>query len=258
MKIKWLRRNKKIGLALGGGAALGAAHIGVLRAFDELGLQISCISGNSIGAFAAALYAFGIDWKEQEVLSKDMKWLEVSNISISKYGLLANKKIGQKIIKAIGDEEFKNAKIPLAIVASNLNTGAKIILKEGKVAAAVMASTAIPGVFKPVEIYGKLLVDGGIVENVPVSLLREMGAELTIGINLNGKRKYKKPENLFSVLINSYYTLIDNLSKVNTSKADLVIEPDLSEYSLIDTRNTKKLIELGYQEAKKALKEYFF
>lgn len=258
MKIKWLRRNKKIGLALGGGAALGAAHIGVLRAFDELGLQISCISGNSIGAFAATLFAFGINWEQQLELSNDMKWLEVTNISISKYGLLSNKKIGQKVVNAIGDEDFKNARIPLAIVASNLNTGRKIILKEGKVAKAVMASTAIPGVFKPIEIDGKLLVDGGIVENVPVSPLQEMGAELTIGVNLNGKRKYKKPENLFSVLINSYYTLIDNLSKVHTRKADLVIEPDLSAYSLIDTRNTKELIEQGYQEAKKALTEYFF
>jgi len=258
MKIKWLRRNKKIGLALGGGAALGAAHIGVLRAFDELGLEISYISGNSIGAFAATLFAFGINWKEQEELSSDMKWLELSNISISKYGLLANKKIGQKIVKAIGDEDFKNAKIPLAIVASNLNTGAKIILNEGKVANAVMASTAIPGVFKPIEIEGELLVDGGIVENVPVSLLIEMGAELTIGVSLSGKRKYKRPENLFSVLINSYYTLIDTLSKMHTAKADLVIEPDLSAYSLIDTRNTKKLIEIGYEEAKKVLSEYFF
>ena len=258
MKLKWLLRNKKIGLALGGGAALGAAHIGVLRAFDELGLKISCISGNSIGALAASLYAFGIDWEEQQELSKDMKWLEISNISISKYGLLSNKKIGQKIINAIGDEDFKNARIPLAIVASNLNTGEKIVLKEGNVAKAVMASTAIPGVFKPVEIDGKLLVDGGIVENVPVSLLADLGAELKIGVNLNGKRKYKKPENLFSVLINSYYTLIDNLSKVHTSKADLVIEPDLSAYSLIDTSNTNKLIEIGYLEAKKALTEYFF
>lgn len=258
MKIKWLRRNKKIGLALGGGAALGAAHIGVLKAFDELGLQVSFISGNSIGAYAATLYAFGKTWQEQEAMSTDMKWLEVSNISISKYGLLGNKKIGQKIVKAIGDLEFKDAKIPLAIVASNLNTGVKIILREGKVADAVMASTAIPGIFKPVEIDGKLLVDGGIVENVPVSLLREMGAELTIGVNLNGKRIYKRPENLFSVLINSYYTLIDTLSKVHTSKADLVIEPDLSSYSLIDTSNSQQLIELGYLEAKKALKDYFF
>jgi len=258
MKIKWIRRTKKIGLALGGGAALGAAHIGVLKAFDELNIQISFISGNSIGAFVATLFAFGKTWQEQEEISVGIKWLDVSKISISKYSLLTNKKIGQMIKDTIGDEEFGNSNIPLAIVASNLNSGKKIILKEGKVADAVMASTAIPGVFKPMDIDGKLLVDGGLVENVPVSPLKKMGAELTIGVNLNARRSFKKPENWFGVMINSYYTLIDSLAKVHTSKADLVIEPDLSGFSLIDTKNTKELIEKGYEEAKKSLNNYFY
>jgi len=258
MKIKWLRRTKKIGLALGGGAALGAAHIGVLKAFDELNIQISFISGNSIGAFVATLFAFGKTWQEQEEISIGIKWLDVSKISISKYGLLTNKKIGQKIVEAIGDAEFISSNIPLAIVASNLNSGKKIILKEGKVADAVMASTAIPGVFKPVDIDGKLLVDGGLVENVPVSPLKKMGAELTIGVNLNARRSFKKPENWFGVLINSYYTLIDSLAKVHTRNANLLIEPDLSSFSLIDTKNAKELIEKGYEEAKKVLNDYFY
>ena len=153
---------------------------------------------------------------------------------------------------------FKNSNIPLAIVASNLNSGKKIILKEGNVADAVMASTAIPGVFKPVDIDGKLLVDGGLVENVPVSPLKKMGAELTIGVNLNARRSFKKPENWFGVLINSYYTLIDSLAKVHTRNADLLIEPDLSSFSLIDTKNAKELIEKGYDEAKKSLTDYFY
>ena len=258
MKIKWLRRTKKIGLALGGGAALGAAHIGVLKAFDELNINISYISGNSIGSFVASLFAFGKTWQEQEEISIDLKWLDVSKISISKYGLLTNKKIGRMVQNAIGDKEFNHSNIPLAIVASNLNSGKKIILKEGKVADAVMASTAIPGVFKPVDIDGKLLVDGGLVENVPVSPLKKMGAELTIGVNLNARRSFKKPENWFGVLINSYYTLIDSLAKVHTGNADLVIEPDLSSFSLIDTKNAKELIEKGYEEAKKSLTDYFY
>jgi len=85
-----------------------------------------------------------------------------------------------------------------------------------------------------------------------------MGAELTIGVNLNARRSFKKPENWFGVMINSYYTLIDSLAKVHTSKADLVIEPDLSGFSLIDTKNTKELIEKGYEEAKKSLNNYFY
>jgi NTE family protein len=258
MNLNWIKRNKKIGLALGGGAALGGAHIGILRAFDELGLKISYISGNSIGAVVASLYAFGKSWQEIEEIATDMNWLDISNFSISKYGLFNNKKLGDIIIESIGDRTFKEAQIPLSIVASNLNTGKKIILKEGNVAKAVMASAAIPGIFRPVEIDGKLLVDGGIVENVPVSLLQKTPADIIIGVNLNARRSFKKPENWFGVLINSYYTLVDSLAKASTSDADLMIEPDLSKFSLVDTKNIKPLAEKGYEEALKVLKEYFF
>jgi NTE family protein len=258
MNLNWIKRNRKIGLALGGGAALGGAHIGILKAFDELGLKISYISGNSIGSIVGALYAFGKSWQEIEEIATDMNWLDISNFSISKYGLFNNKKLGDKITESIGDLEFKDAGIPLSIVASNLNTGKKIILKEGSVSKAVMASAAIPGIFRPVEMDGKLLVDGGIVENVPVSLLQKTSADIIIGVNLNARRSFKKPESWFGVLINSYYTLVDSLAKASASEADLMIEPDLSKFSLVDTKNTKALAEKGYEEALKVLKEYFF
>ena len=258
MNLNWIKRNKKIGLALGGGAALGGAHIGVLRAIEELGLKISYVSGNSIGAVVASLYAFGKTSQEIEEIAMEMHWMDVSNFSISKYGLFNNKKLGDKIIEAIGDREFMEAEIPLYIVASNLNTGKKIILKEGNVAKAVMASAAIPGIFRPVEMDGRLLVDGGIVENVPVSLLQNTAADIIIGVNLNALRSFKKPENWFGVLINSYYTLVDSLAKASTNKADLMIEPNLSEFSLVDTKNIKALADVGYDEAMNVLKKFFF
>ena len=258
MNLKWLRRNRKIGLALGGGAALGGAHIGVLRAFEELGLRISYISGNSIGAVVACLYAFGKSWQEIDDIALDMNWLEVSNFSPSKYSLFSNRKLGEKLKEIIGDKDFDEALIPLSIVASNLNTGDKTILKKGKVHVAVMASSAIPGLFKPVEIEGALLADGGLVENIPISLLQDSRADIIIGINLNARRSLRKPENWFGVMVNSYYTLIDSLSKAYTTNADLMIEPNLSDFSLIDTKKTKELAEKGYEEAIKVLKEYFF
>ncbi len=258
MNIKWIRRNRKIGLALGGGAALGGAHIGVLRAFDELGLKISQISGNSIGAVVACLYAFGKNWQEIEEIAMEMNWMDVSNFSPSKYSLFSNKKLGEKLKEIIGDKEFNESQIPLSVVASNLNTGNKSILKKGKVIEAVMASAAIPGLFKPVEMDGALLVDGGLVENIPVSLLQDTRADIIIGVNLNARRSLRKPENWFGVMINSYYTLIDSLSKAYTTNADLMIEPDLSDFSLIDTKQTKELVEKGYEEAIKVLKEYFY
>jgi NTE family protein len=130
-----------------------------------------------------------------------------------------------------------------------LNTGNKVVFDKGKVVDAVMASTAIPGVFKPMIINDEFLVDGGVVENVPVSLLKPLGAKYTIAVNLSAKRSFQKPENIVDVLINSFYTLVLNLSKAVTEDADLVILPDVANFSLVDTKNAAKLIEKGYEEA---------
>jgi len=249
MILNKIMARRKIGLALGGGAALGAAHIGVLKAIDELDIKISYLSGNSIGAFVAALYAFGITWQEMEEIARNMHWFDISKISLSKYSLLSNKKLGKVLNDRIGDVEFEQAKIPLAIVAGDLNSGKKVIFNKGKVADAVMASAAIPGVFRPLVINGRFLVDGGVVENVPVSLLRPLGAKFTIGVNLSAKRSFQKPDNIIDVLINSYYSVIMNLSKAVTEDADLMILPDVSGFSLVDMKNADKLIVNGYDEA---------
>ncbi|HDP97696.1 MAG TPA: patatin, partial [bacterium] len=166
---KKLKRKNKIGLALGGGAVLGAAHIGVLKAMEELDIPVHFVAGTSIGALVAALYAFGKDYKQIEKIAAELDWLDVSGLSLSQYGLLSNKKLGKIINKAIGDVDFEDARIPLAMIATDISHGKEVVLKQGNVATAVMASTCIPGIFIPVEIEGKLLVDGGVVENVPIS-----------------------------------------------------------------------------------------
>lgn len=253
MILNKLLAKRKIGLALGGGAALGAAHIGVLKAIDELNIRISYLSGNSIGAFVATLYAFGISWQEMEKIALDMRWFDISKISISKYSLLSNKKLGKVLLDTIGDVNIEQAEIPLAIVAGDLNTGGRVVFDKGKVSDAVMASTAIPGVFRPLKIDGRYLVDGGVVENVPVSLLKPLGAKYTIAVNLSAKRSFQKPENVIDVMINSYYAVLMNLSNAVSEDADLVIMPDVSEFSLANTKNADKLIIKGYEEAMKVL-----
>src|SRR6056297_1172026 len=172
--MKKLKKNKKIGLALGGGAVLGAAHIGVLKALKEHDIQICFVSGTSIGAFVAAFVAFGKTWKEIEEIAKDLNWLDVTSISLFQSGLLSNKKMVELIANHIGDVNIEDANIPAAMIATDITTGKKIVINKGKVAQAVMASTCIPGIFAPVEIGDKLLVDGGIVENVPITPLEKM------------------------------------------------------------------------------------
>ncbi len=255
MKLFKKTKNKKIGLALGGGAVLGAAHIGVLKAIDELNIHIHFVSGTSIGAFISAFYGFGKSWEEIESFTKDLNWLDLTGLSIPKLGLLSNKKLGDVVKKNIGDVNIEDAVIPVAMVATDITNGEKVVFFKGDVETAVMASTCIPGIFIPVEIDNKLLVDGGIVENVPVSPLREMGADFIISVDLNAEHPYKKPENIVEVMLRSFDFTLKAATKLQTEKVDIQIRPDLSEFNMVDMSQSEDLIKAGYEEAKKALKK---
>ena len=246
-------RSGKIGLALGGGAVLGAAHIGVLQALEERDISFSYLAGTSIGAFISAFLAFGRSWEEIKEIVKDLNWLDISGISLSQFGLLSNKKLGRIIQENLGDVNLEDAPIPVVMVATDITTGEKVVLKKGNVAKAVMASTCIPGIFVPVEINERLLVDGGIVENVPVTTLKDLGADLVIGVDLNARHRHSKPRNIIEVLLRSFDFTLKTATKLQTEQADILIEPDLSAFNMVDIDQVDDLIEQGYLEAKNIL-----
>jgi NTE family protein len=260
-KLTWEEFSKeerpKTGLALGGGAVLGAAHIGVLKALDELNITIDCIAGTSIGAFVSAFYAFGFTWQDIEEISEDIAWGDLSGISFSNMGLLSNSKMGDLIREYIGQVDLKDAVLPTAMIAADINSMEKIVLTRGDVSMAVMASTCIPGVFVPVEIDGRMLIDGGVVENVPVSPLREMGAELIIAVDLSSRHSKHPPENLIEILMRSFMMMSHTVTGYQLKDADIIISPDLSEFNVVDIDQSPELIRIGYQEAMKVLSEYF-
>lgn len=249
-------KNKNTGLALGGGAVLGAAHVGTLKALEEYNLPVDYIAGTSIGAFVAAFYAFGLDCDEIKKIALQLKWMDLSGISLSRYGLLSNEKMGKLLEKYIGKKNLEDAKIPLAVIATDISTGDRVVLDQGPVAQAVMASTCIPGIFKPVKINGRYLVDGGIVENIPIKTTRKLGAKFVIGVDLNGKFSYQKPNNLLDVIVNSFHFLMQNAEKFQIEKADLLIQPDLSGFNRSDTAQVEQLIQRGYEDSKNALKSF--
>lgn len=248
---------KNIGLALGGGAVLGASHVGSLRAIHDYEIKVTHLAGTSIGAFVGAFYAFGMNYKEINLIASELNWLDISSISLSRYGLLSNDKMGKLITEYLGNKNIEDAEIPLAVVTTDISTGEKVVLKKGPLAKAVMASTSIPGIFKPVEIQGRMLVDGGVVENVPIQSVKDLGAKYVMGIDLNAKNKYERPNDILDVILNSFHYLLKQTVRLQTQDADLLIEPDLSQFNHSETNQVDDLIEKGYTDSKKILKEHF-
>lgn len=251
------KKKQKIGLALGGGAVLGTAHIGVLRAIHELEIEIDYIAGTSIGALIAGLYANGISWEEIEIMTKDLRWLDLSGPTFSKLGLLSNSKMGDLIREKIGEVNLEDSNIPVAMIAADIETLEKIILTKGEVARASMASACVPGIFTPVEIDNRLLVDGGIVESVPVSPLRKMGADIIIAVDLNSENKSIRPRSLIQVLLRTFSLSSNIATKYQLSNVDVLIAPDLSEFNVTDIKQSSDLIQKGYDEAIKVLNKFY-
>lgn len=254
--MKKSAESEGIGLALGSGAALGAAHIGVLKALEEHGIKPSFVAGTSIGALVGALYAFGMSVDEIEEIAISLDWLDISDIRISRMGLLSNSEIGELLDEHLGEVTFEEANIKLAVVATDISNGEKVILQKGRVSEAVEASACIPVIFEPVEIDGRLLVDGGLLESVPVSVLKEFEAKKTIAVDVKAFRKYKRPDDIFDVLNNSLEIALIHLAHVRIEDVDLLIQPKLGDYSRMDTGHTKEMINLGYDAAMETLEDF--
>lgn len=253
--MKYNPFNTKIGLALGGGAAKGIAHIGVLKAFAEEDIDISYISGTSVGALIASYYAFGIPMNRIEQMSDDLQMKKVIHFTMRKRGFFSTNQIRNMILRDIGDVRIEDANIPLAICTTDITTGEQVIFQKGNLADAVCASVAVPGVYIPVEINGRLLVDGGITENVPVSILEEMGAGILIGIDLNGVKKYPYPDDVMGVMGNAFDIAIDLRTRDQLKKCDISLSLDLSDYSRLDnTHRAEELFNEGYYPMKRKIK----
>ena len=243
-----------IGLALGSGAALGAAHVGVLKAIEELDIQIDYVAGTSIGAVIGAFYAFGMPIDQIEDIALDLNWPDVSGITLPKLGLFSNQELGEFLDGRLGDVQFSESDKSLAVMATNIANGTKVILDKGDVSNAVKASACVPVLYEPVEIDGQLLVDGGLMESIPLSALKKMGASHTIGVDLKSERQYQKPRNILDILNNSFEIALKHLANVNVTDIDVLVQPKLGKFSRTDTKNSDKMIEEGYRAAMKSLK----
>ncbi|AYF43594.1 MULTISPECIES: patatin-like phospholipase family protein [unclassified Halobacteriovorax] len=246
--MRWNFLNTKIGVAFGGGAAKGIAHIGVLKAFEEKNIKISYVSGTSVGAIVASYYAFGKNYEDFQELAKKLNYKDSISWTIPKKGFFSTKSIREMIIKDLGDVNIEDAQIPLAICTTDISTGEQVIFHRGNLADAICASVCVPGAFIPQVIEGRTLVDGGITENVPVSPLYKMGAGIIVAVDLNGVQKYQEPDDTFAIISNAMDIAIDLRTREQIQDADIILSLDLSKYNrLNNSKCIEELINEGYR-----------
>ena len=202
-------RKPTIGVALSGGAVRGAAHIGALRALEQAGLRPDRVAGTSIGAIIGAAYAAGRSTHDLERLFSGLDWFSLVRPTIRlKKSLVDNRRMAEFLRDELRLTTFEALAIPFTAVACDLQSGASVRLDRGDLVRSVRASSALPGIFPPEEIDGRMLVDGSVVQNLPVSVVREMGADLVIAVDLlpagSGARR---PDNLLEIWHRSVYSI---------------------------------------------------
>ena len=249
---------KKLGLALSGGAARGFAHLGVLRVFAEHGIPVDFIAGTSAGSFAGGAAACGASVDEIIEMARRVKWLNMAGFSFSPRGILSNAAMGNFINNYFPRTKLEDLAIPFAAVACDLETGEEVWLKDkGDLALAIRASCAIPGVFVPVEIDGKILVDGGVVSPVPTKAVRRLGAEVVIAVDVisSGASYWGTPSTLLGVFFQSAMLLLRTASKHQHYRADIVIIPKIAHLRPDEIGKMDEFIKAGEEAALEKIEE---
>jgi len=249
------RTSIKLGLALSGGSTLGLAHVGVLKAFVEEGISIDCLSGTSAGSLAAGCFAFGMSPREIAEATTDLDWKKLSRFGYSRLGFYSNKPTEAFVTNLLGDVRIEDAPIPLAIVATDIKKHEKVVILKGSLAEAVRASTCIPGYFTPVSSGDRLLVDGSLTENLPLSPLKALGATVVIGVNLAAKPPSTPPHSMLGIITASFETLSQHYQQYPISHADLILEPDLSHFDSSSFKESARMIDAGYEAARMRMPE---
>jgi len=243
----------KIGLALSGGGARGTVHVGVLSVLLEAGIPIDFVAGTSVGSLVGGAYCAGMPIEQLTNMALTTSWKDLSRPTVSRHGLISFAKIETWIKNIIGDVDIRDLAVPFAAVAADMEQGLKVVLQEGSVATAVRASCSVPGLVTPVEVNGRFLSDGGIFDNMPVDVAREMGANYVIGVDIFVPSNYRRMGAL-GIGLQSIETMVRH-SGGRVEEADCLIMPDISGYAYHRFSKTQEFIDLGAEATRKALPE---
>ena len=241
------RRELRIGLALGGGAARGFAHIGVIQVLEEAGIQPSFVAGTSAGSLVAALYASGKNAAQLRGIADAMQEADITDwmIPILNRGALRGEALARYVNQQVAGRPIEQLPRPLGIVATNLQTGEVVTFRRGDTGTAVRASSAVPGVFQPVRIGAAEYVDGGLVAPVPVRQVREMGANFVIGVDISSDPAGNPSGDTFQILMQTFTIMGKSINTFELREADLVVRPALNNVGSADFGARRRSIEAG-------------
>ncbi|WP_066252550.1 patatin-like phospholipase family protein [Neobacillus drentensis] len=243
----------KIGLALGSGGARGFAHLGVIKALKDAGIPIHLIAGSSMGALVASFYGAGIDMERLYKLSTAFKRKYFLDFTVPKMGFISGKKVKEFIKVFTHGKNIEELDIPIGIVATDLLTGEKVVFQTGPVSDAVRASISIPGIFVPEKYNGRILVDGGVSDRVPVSVAKEMGADIVIAVDVSRVKRNAEILSIYDVIMQSIDIMQAEIINNREIAASVMIRPPVEIYSSRAFTNIDEIINLGEEEAKKSL-----
>ena len=246
-------RNIKVALVLGGGAARGFAHIGVIKALEAQGIFPDMVVGTSAGSLVGALYAAGNNGFALQKLAMEMDEAAISDWSVPLFsqssGVLKGEAVQLYVNRAVHNQPIEKLKIPFGAVATDLHTGQAILFRRGNTGAAVRASSAVPGVFQPVKIGSATYVDGGLVSPVPVSFARKMGADFVIAVNISVQPEAQPASGTLEILLQTFAIMGQSLNYFELRDADIVIRPELATMKGNDFQQRNVAIMAGERAA---------
>ena len=245
----------RIGLALGGGAARGFAHVGVIQVLEEAGIHVDLVAGTSAGSLVAALYASGKDGRQLQRVAETMEEATFADWTLPLFnrGVLRGDALARYVNQQVGARLIEGMRLPLGIVATDLLSGQSMLFQRGDTGTAVRASSAVPAVFQPVRIAGHDYVDGGLVQPVPVRAARQMGAELVIAVDISSPPDANLGSGTLDVLLQTVAIMSKSINYFELRDAEVVVRPALSGISSADFGARKRSIEAGRQAMLQAL-----
>src|SRR2546423_326076 len=245
-----------IGLALGGGFARGIVHVGVLKVLEAENIPVRYIAGTSVGALIGAAYCSGVTPDELEQIASRVRFRDLARWTLSRYGFATNQRMINFLNNILKVKTFEELRTPLAITATDFASGEGVVFRSGPLADPVRASCAYPGVFLPVMVNGRLLVDGMLAHSLPTRPVRDMGADRVIAVSLRSRwSEAGGPKHIFDV-IGQCFSIAQDMNCVQAKQcADFVIEPDVTGYRYDDFERSSELVALGESVTRAAIPE---